>query len=350
MIIAQLKDQLTNEKANIKLANDKIEGFLLQKSELIHKISQLQSQVKESEQENNCSKSDFQSLKSKYEELISLQYAGDSQKLNALAGQLEQKDEEIKNIISEKSIEIQQLKTFLDAKQSQISKTNVLLETKDNKIKTLEKQIKSLENELKSKSKVIASFEVSSKSEIDNSQNEKSKEIIQLKHELSIKSISISKRDQQISELKEENENCKKSNKTLQDTIEDLKKLSNETVEMYKTQLYQKESEINSIKKDIESQKNRIYTAVNEIKSQMKEEIVKRDVAIEKMKSTIEISDAKGRSSMSTEKHWVIESNLRDIISELKQKLMNEQAKRERIEKDLEIYSELLVKTKVWKC
>lgn len=133
----------------------------------------------------------------------------------------------------------------------------------------------------------------------------------------------------------------------MQETIDDLKKLNEETTQMYQTKLYQRENEIDTMKKDIESQKTRIYSAVNEIKAHMQGQISERDCAIEKLKSTISVNHAKNAPKQSQERHWVIEANLRDIISEHKQKLITEQTNRAKLEKEVEMYSEMLVKTKV---
>lgn len=138
-----------------------------------------------------------------------------------------------------------------------------------------------------------------------------------------------------------------KMQKTMQETIDELRKFNEETTQMYKSKLFQAENELETVKKDIESQKNRIYTAVDSVKADLNLKISERDVVIEKMKSQISILQSKGKSNQSQERHWVIESNLRDIISEHKQKLIKEKTQREKVEKELEMYSEMLIKTKV---
>jgi len=109
----------------------------------------------------------------------------------------------------------------------------------------------------------------------------------------------------------------------------------------------QKENEIESIKRDIESQKNRIYTAIDDNKSSMQAQISERDIVIEKLKTALTIEKTKATPKQSQERHWVIESNLRDIISEHKQKLIAEKGKNGTLEKEVNMYQELLVKTKV---
>lgn len=131
----------------------------------------------------------------------------------------------------------------------------------------------------------------------------------------------------------------------MQETINDLKKLNEETIEMYQSKLCHKENEIETMKKDIESQKNRIYTAINDNKSSLNQQISERDIVIEKLKNQLMINKPKN-ASQPQEKHWIIESNLRDIISEQKQKLINEQTNRIKLEKEVEMYSEMLIKTK----
>ena len=102
MMIAQLKEQLEKEKANTKVANDKNEGLLLQKAEMLHKITQLRDKVKEKEQEADSTKAEHRELKNKYDELISLQYANESEKLKTLVQELDNKQEEINTIAEEK--------------------------------------------------------------------------------------------------------------------------------------------------------------------------------------------------------------------------------------------------------
>jgi hypothetical protein len=55
---------------------------------------------------------------------------------------------------------------------------------------------------------------------------------------------------------------------------------------------------------------------------------------------------SKKNANKPQEKQWVIESNLRDIISENKQKLIGEQTKRAKLEQEVDMYAEMLVKTK----
>jgi len=133
----------------------------------------------------------------------------------------------------------------------------------------------------------------------------------------------------------------------MQETIDELKKLNEDTTQMYKEKLYKAENETETMKKDIESQKNRIYSAVDSVKSDLSMKISERDVVIEQLKSQLSITQAKNIPKQSQERHWVIESNLRDIISEQKQKLISEKAKKDKLEKEVEMYAEMLVRTKV---
>jgi len=346
-----MKEQLERERNNLKVSNDQNEALLLQKAELLHKITQLQDKCKCREDENKKLLSENQGLKETNEELINSQYANASDKLNMLASELENKDEEMKTAVEEKSLEIQQIKTILDAKQSQISKMNVNLEAKDAKIKSLENNVKLLEVEVKNKSKEISTFEFSTKNEIESSLQEKENQLKDLKQKMAIKVVRLTKQEQKVSELSKELELEKqeslKMQKTMQNTIDELKKLNEETSQMYKSKLFLAENELETSKQDIESQKNRIYSAVNEVKSDLSSKISERDVVIEKLKNQLSINQTKGNKGHSQERHWVIESNLRDIISEHKQKLITEQTKRSQLEKDVEMFSEMLVKTKV---
>ncbi|CAI2383418.1 unnamed protein product [Moneuplotes crassus] len=345
-----MKEQFEREKNNCKIANNQNEALLLQKADLFHKITQLQDQLKVSEESQKSLLNENKTLKTKTEELINSQYANASDKLNMLANNLESKEEEMRTALEDKSLEIQQIKTILDAKQSQISKLNATLELKDNKIKTLEGNIKLLEGELKSKSKEISTFEFSTKNEIESSIKEKQNKINDLKNKLSMKVIRLTKQEEKVADLNkkltQEKEESMKMQKTMQETIDELKKFNEETTQMYKSKLYQSENELETVKKDIESQKNRIYTAVDSVKADLNIKISERDVVIEKMKSQISILKSKGKSNQSQERHWVIESNLRDIISEHKQTLIKEKSQREKVEKELEMYSEMLIKTK----
>lgn len=158
--------------------------------------------------------------------------------------------------------------------------------------------------------------------------------------------MTIKKKHQRIGELEEDIVGCKRTHQTLQETIDDLRKLNQETVEMNRSLLAQKESEIAALKRDFESQ-SRMYSSFNETKFHMKEELSKKDLEIERLKSTIEINEARNAPAKPKECHWVIESNLRDIISEHKQKLITEKARREKLEHEVAMYSEMLVKTKV---
>lgn len=203
-MLANLRDQLEREKYNSRQNSDKNESLMIEKAELLHKISQLQQMVKEKENYNSGIESELSSLKTKHEELINSQYANASEKLNMLALELESKDEEIKTIVQEKNAEVQELKTVLDAKQAIIAKSTVQSESKETKIKSLEKQIKNLESELKAKSKEIASFEFSTKHEMEHSVVDKTKEINELKHELAMKRTRILKQEQRLADLTKE--------------------------------------------------------------------------------------------------------------------------------------------------
>jgi septal ring factor EnvC (AmiA/AmiB activator) len=68
------------------------------------------------------------------------------------------------------------------------------------------------------------------------------------------------------------------------------------------------------MQRDIQSQKNRIYTAIEDTKSSLKKQICERDVVIERLKNALNAFQKKD-SKGTKERHWVIESNLRDIIS-----------------------------------
>jgi hypothetical protein len=108
-----------------------------------------------------------------------------------------------------------------------------------------------------------------SKSEIEMALNEKNQVISELRQEIVLKRIRITKQEQRIAETTKELENGMsflllnnieklQSNiiqQTMQETINDLKKLNEETTDMYQTKLYHKENEIETMKKDIESQK-----------------------------------------------------------------------------------------------
>lgn len=348
-----LKDQLEREKASHQATQEKNESLLHQKAELLHKISQLQDKLKDSDEAKSSLEKELLGMKSKHESLVNTQYASASEKLNKLASQLEEKEEEIKVILQDKSNEIHQLKTVLDAKQAQIAKANVAIESKDSKIKTLEKTIKSLESELKNKSKELVTFEFSTKNDIESSVNDKKKVIDDLKHDLALKRVRLAKQEQKLAEvtktLEETQRDAEKNQRTLQDNIKDLQKLNTETAEMYKSQLHQKENELISLKQDLNAQRNRVYTAIEEVKSQLGQKIAERDIAIEQLKTALSKMHSKTTPAQSQEKHWVIEANLRDIISEHKQQLISYKAKLEKSEKELELFKELLVKTKVSK-
>jgi chromosome segregation ATPase len=118
---------------------------------------------------------------------------------------------------------------------------------KNSRIEALEKHKEILERELKSKSKELSSFEFSSRTETVNELKEKDKAINDLKKELTLKRARIAKQEQTIRELNEQFEKCKlnflsesgvtnnidktqaeKNEVTLQETIEDLRKLNEE--------------------------------------------------------------------------------------------------------------------------
>ena len=199
-----MKEQLERERTNCKISNDQNEMLLLQKAEFLHKITQLQLQLKDSEEEVKILKSENVVLKSKQEELINSQYANVDDKLSMLATELENKKEILKIIEQEKSLEIQQLKSIVDAKQSQISKMNANLESKDSKIKTLENNVRLLEGEVKSRSKEISTFEFSTKNKIKCSLKEKENLIIDLKKKLAMKVVRLTKQEQRVGELTKE--------------------------------------------------------------------------------------------------------------------------------------------------
>ncbi|CAI2383848.1 unnamed protein product [Moneuplotes crassus] len=345
-----MKEQFEREKNNCKIVNNQNEALLLQKADLLHKITQLQDQLKSSEETQRNLNNENEALKSKNEELINSQYANASDKLSMLANELEAKEEEMKSALADKSLEIQQIKTVLDAKQSQISKMNATLELKDSRIKTLEGNIKLLEGEVKSKSKEISTFEYSTKNQIESSVKKRDEKINEMRNDISMKIIRLKKLEEKVADLtkqlEQEKEGASKKEKTMQETINELKKYNQETTQMYKSKLFQAENELEIVKKDIESQKNRIYTAVDSVKADLNLKISERDVVIEKMKNQISIMKSKQNSNQSQERHWVIESNLRDIISEHKQKLIQEKTQREKIEKELEMYSQMLIKIK----
>lgn len=133
----------------------------------------------------------------------------------------------------------------------------------------------------------------------------------------------------------------------MSERIEELKKLNEETTNMYKNKAYQRDNELETVKKDIQSQKNRIYTAVDSVKAELGMKISERDIIIEKLKNRLNIKKSEDNPKKSKESHWIIETNLREIISEHKQKLIKEKTKREQLEKDVQTYAEMLVKTKV---
>lgn len=67
------------------------------------------------------------------------------------------------------------------------------------------------------------------------------KEIADLKYDLSLKTMKIKKLDEKIVACMLQNESEKRMQGTLQETIADLKKLNDETADMYKAKINQKE-------------------------------------------------------------------------------------------------------------
>lgn len=67
------------------------------------------------------------------------------------------------------------------------------------------------------------------------------KEIADLKYDLSLKTMKIKKLDEKIVACMLQNESEKRMQSTLQETIADLKKLNDETADMYKAKINQKE-------------------------------------------------------------------------------------------------------------
>jgi hypothetical protein len=113
------------------------------------------------------------------------------------------------------------------------------------------------------------SQEYKNKSEIEMALSDKNQIISELRQELVLKRIRITKQEQRIAETTKDLENgmsflplnnieklqSNSIQQTMQETINDLKKLNEETTDMYQTKLYNKENEIETMKKDIESQK-----------------------------------------------------------------------------------------------
>ena len=76
-------------------------------------------------------------------------------------------------------------------------------------------------------------------------------------------------------------------------------------------------------------------------------QICEKEIKIESLTSQVQNYASKQNPGKAPEKHWVIESNLRDRISELKQKLLTETNKNSKLEQESIDKSELLVKAKV---
>lgn len=85
---------------------------------------------------------------------------------------------------------------------------------------------------------------------------------------------------------------------------------------------------------------------LNDTITKLESNICEKDVQIESLENQINNFKARQNPSKAPEKHWVIESNLRDIISELKQKLLAETTKSTKLEQESAYKSEMLVKAK----